>query len=80
MLSNTLQWLEESGISNVLVVVNQEDASAKVGHYLMKVYEGAARVQVICVDAYGTVDALRAVKDKIHVHFLIIQDFVMLVV
>ena len=69
MISHVLQWLEEGGISEILVVVPSE-VESKVANYLTKVYEVSAsniRVEWSVVDAYGTAEALRIVRDKIKV-------------
>lgn len=69
MLFYQLQWLEQAGISSILVVCNKA-AAHKLSNYIAKVYEQAAETDIaieVMEQAAGTAHALRQVKDKIKV-------------
>lgn len=76
MIEYVLQWLENAGITDILVVSTPE-SSSKLSHYLSKVYETTqtigSHIELVCPPAaYGTADALRAVKDKISHDFFVV--------
>ena len=76
MLFYILDWLEKAGIYDVMVVTHP-DAEHKIGTYLKNAYDGKIKpsLEVCKEDDAGTADALRVVKDKIKVSFLLIEWF-----
>ena len=69
MIYYQLQWLENAGIRDIMVVCSREVAH-RITNYINKVYEEASETEISIevLDEYvGTVDALRALKDKIKV-------------
>ncbi|KAF8929587.1 nucleotide-diphospho-sugar transferase [Dissophora ornata] len=73
MISYQLAWLEDSGVSDV-IVVSLNSGSKKLGHYLDRVYEGQLHINLEVVDDNtGTADALALIKDKIQTDFIVIS-------
>ncbi|KAI9145379.1 nucleotide-diphospho-sugar transferase [Paraphysoderma sedebokerense] len=72
MIHYILNWLENAGISNV-IVIGQKDAAEKLTTYFNRVWEGT-RVDLVILDDYvGTADALRHIKDKIQHDFIVLS-------
>ncbi|RIA91378.1 nucleotide-diphospho-sugar transferase [Glomus cerebriforme] len=65
MLHYVLDWLERSGVTDV-IVVSESSGEHKVGHYIKNDYVGKLKpnLEVVKEDV-GTADVLRAIKDKI---------------
>ncbi|KAG0229722.1 translation initiation factor eIF-2B subunit gamma [Mortierella sp. GBAus27b] len=73
MISYQLGWLEDSGVTDV-IVVSVTSGSKKLGHYLDRVYEGQLHIAMEVVDDNtGTADALALIKDKIKTDFIVIS-------
>ncbi|KAF9173845.1 hypothetical protein BGX21_003267 [Mortierella sp. AD011] len=73
MISYQLAWLEDSGVTDV-IVVSLNSGSKKLGHYLDRVYEGQLHITMEVVDDNtGTADALALIKDKIKTDFIVIS-------
>jgi NDP-sugar pyrophosphorylase family protein len=69
IIANVLQWLEDAGIVDVLVVA-RSNAATQLQHYLTKVYESqcsTSRIEVVATQEFGTADVLRSLKDRIRV-------------
>ncbi|KAI3655850.1 hypothetical protein MP638_007560 [Amoeboaphelidium occidentale] len=74
MIEYVLQWLENAGIQEI-IVVGQAEHEKELGHYLSKVYESPysnSRIDFVVSDDYGTVEAIRAAKDKIRTDCIIV--------
>ncbi|KAF9579455.1 hypothetical protein BGW38_004276, partial [Lunasporangiospora selenospora] len=73
MISYPLAWLENSGVTDV-IVVSLTSGSKKLGHYLDRVYEGQLNISMEVVDDNtGSAVALALIKDKIETDFIVIS-------
>ncbi|KAK3808739.1 MAG: nucleotide-diphospho-sugar transferase [Benniella sp.] len=73
MISYQLAWLEDSGVTDV-IVVSLTSGSKKLGHYLDRVYEGPLHITMEVVDDNtGTASAIALIKDKIKTDFIVIS-------
>ncbi|KAI1316140.1 hypothetical protein EDD11_010378 [Mortierella claussenii] len=73
MISYQLAWLEDSGVTDV-IVVSLTSGSKNLGHYLDRMYEGQLHITMEVVDDNtGTADALALIKDKIKTDFIVIS-------
>ncbi|KAF9956468.1 hypothetical protein BGZ65_002681, partial [Modicella reniformis] len=73
MISHQLAWLEDSGVTDV-IVVSLTSGSKKLRHYLNRIYEGQLHITMKVVDDNtGTAEALALIKDKIKTDFIVIN-------
>ena len=76
MISYPLTWLEQAGITTVIIVC-QEEAESKISHWVKNGWKGSGRPSVVAVssedEAVGSADALRDIKDKIKTDFIVIS-------
>ncbi|KAJ1978853.1 Translation initiation factor eIF-2B subunit gamma [Dimargaris cristalligena] len=72
MIAYPLQWLEATGIQNIIVAICSS-SEAKLTHYLRNVYEGSAHIDIVTVDEhFSTAEVLRYLAPRIF------QDFIVL--
>lgn len=66
MLYYPLSWLMQAGITDVIVVASATGGQ-RLQNYLTRIYDGG-RVDLVLVEEYrGTIDALLAVRSRLHV-------------
>ncbi|TPX35740.1 hypothetical protein SmJEL517_g01952 [Synchytrium microbalum] len=76
MLYYQLNWLENAGVYDIIIVTHPE-AKQHVRDYMEKMYEGApeTKAEVVALQNYdGTADALRYIKDKIKRDFIVLSS------
>lgn len=75
MLYHPITWLQQSGISDIILVAHQSLYSKLTQLIKLHINDGGNYIDIVCLDQIGagTVEAFRAVRPRLHSDFILLS-------